>query len=144
MAKDEIEKIIDTFSFHELGYIPQEYIDVLHKLEERFILAVVIDIWSPKKIWLETFEKAGISKLFSASSFSSDHGMVKPSPKPFELVVNQLNLRKEECLVIGDSERRDLGGAMAAGIDCILVGGASSPKAAGCYSNLLEFTNEVE
>ena len=144
ISKDEIEKIIDTFAFHELGYIPQEFISVLHKLKERFILAAVIDIWSPKKPWLETFEKAGISKLFSASSFSSDHGMVKPSPKPFELVVNQLNLRKEECLVIGDSERRDLGAAIAAGIDCILVGGASSPRAAGCYLNLVEFSNEIQ
>lgn len=143
ITENEIEKIIDTFSFHELGHIPQEYIAVLHKLKEKFILAVVIDIWSPKKLWLDTFEKAGISKLFSASSFSSDHGMVKPSPKPFELVVNQLNLRKQECLVVGDSERRDLGGAMAAGINCILVGGASSPRAAGCYPNLLEFSNEA-
>jgi len=144
ITKEEIEKIIDTFAFHELGHIPQEFIGALHKLKERFILAVVIDIWSPKKPWLETFEKAGISNLFSALSFSSDHGMVKPSPKPFELVVSQLNLRKEECLVVGDSERRDLGGAMAAGIDCILVGGASSSRAVGCYPNLLEFSNEIQ
>jgi HAD superfamily hydrolase (TIGR01549 family) len=143
ITEEEIEKIIDTFAFHELGQIPQEFVAALHKLKERFILAVVIDIWSPKKPWIEAFEKAGISKLFSASSFSSDHGMVKPSHKPFELVVGHLNLRKEECLVVGDSERRDLGGAMAAGIDCVLVGGASSLNAAGCYSNLLAFTNEI-
>ena len=144
ITNKEIEKIIDTFSFHELGHIPQEFIDVLHKLKERFILAVVIDIWSPKKLWLETFEKAGITKLFSASSFSSDHGMVKPSPKPFELVVNQLGLPKDDCLVIGDSIRRDLGGAEAAGIDCVLVGGASDPRASGCYPSLLEFSHEIQ
>lgn len=144
IAKEEIEKIIDTFSFHELGYIPQEFIGVLRRLKERFILSVVIDIWSPKKLWLETFETAKITKLFSASSFSSDHGMVKPSPKPFELVVNQLGLPNDECLVIGDSIRRDLGGAEAAGIDCILVGGASDPRASGYYQSLLEFYNEIQ
>ncbi|WP_455207441.1 HAD family hydrolase [Kaarinaea lacus] len=144
ISKEEIVKIIDTFAYHELGYIPQEFIDILHKLKDRFILAVVIDIWSPKKPWLDTFKKAGISKLFSASSFSSDHGMVKPSPRPFELVVNQLNLPKEECLVVGDSVRRDLGGAVAAGIDCILVGGASDPRARACYPSLLEFSNEIQ
>ncbi len=143
ITEEEKEKIIDTFAFHELGRIPQEFVAALHKLKERFMLAVVIDIWSPKKPWIKAFEKAGIDKLFSASSFSSDHGMVKPSHKPFELVVSQLNLRKEECLVVGDSVRRDLGGAMAAGIDCVLVGGASSPNAAACYSNLLEFTHEI-
>jgi len=143
ITKEEIEKIIDTFAFHELGCIPKEFIGVLHKLKEDFILAVVIDIWSPKKMWLETFEKAGITKLFSAWSFSSDHGIVKPSPIPFELVVDKLNLPKDECLVIGDSIRRDLGGAVAAGIDCILVGGASDPRASGCYPSLLEFCNEI-
>lgn len=143
LTEEEKEKIIKTFSFHELGHITQEYVEVLHALNERFILAVVIDIWSPKKAWLETFEKTGLDKLFSAASFSSDHGMVKPSPKPFELVVNQLNIKKEECLVVGDSVRRDLGGAVAASIDCILVGGDNDPQAAGCYPGLLEFYNEI-
>lgn len=144
LPEEEKEKIIDTFSFHELGYITQEYAEALHTLSEHFILAVVIDIWAPKKAWLETFEKAGIQNLFSTSSFSSDHGMVKPSPKPFESVVSQLNLLKEECLVIGDSVRRDLGGAISAGIDCVLVGGACDPKAAGSYPSLLEFCNELQ
>ena len=143
LSEEEIKKIISTFAFHELGYIPNEFVEVLKTLKEHFTLSVVIDIWSPKKLWLETFEKAGISKLFSAWSFSSDHGMVKPSPKPFELVLSQLNLLKEECLVIGDSVRRDLGGAMAAGIDCVLVGGASDPRASGCYPSLLEFSSEI-
>ena len=144
LSAEEIKKIINTFAFHELGHIPNEFVEVLKALKERFTLSVVIDIWSPKKLWLETFEKAGISKLFSASSFSSDHGMVKPSPKPFELVIRQLNFLKEECLVIGDSVRRDLGGALAAGIDCVLVGGASDPNAAGSYPSLLEFSNEIQ
>ena len=144
LSVEEKDKIINTFAFHELGHIPQEFIGVLHKLKERFILAVVIDIWSPKKAWLDTFAKAGISKLFSASSFSSDHGMVKPSPKPFELVVEQLNLPKEKCLVIGDSVRRDLGGAVAAGIDCILMGSTNDPRARGCYPSLLDFSNEIQ
>lgn len=144
LPTEEINKIINTFAFHELGHIPHEFVEVLKTLKKRFILSVVIDIWSPKKLWLDAFEKAGISKLFSASSFSSDHGMVKPSPKPFELVVSQLNLLKEECLVVGDSVRRDLGGSLAAGIDCVLVGGASDPRASGCYPSLLEFSNEIQ
>jgi len=143
LPADEIHKIIDTFSFHELGHIPQEYIDALFQLREKFILSVVIDIWSPKKAWVDSFKASGIDELFSASSFSSDHGMVKPSPKPFELVLNQLKLKKEECLVIGDSPRRDLGGARAAGIDCILVGGAADAQALGSFPSLLDVCNII-
>ena len=143
LSGDEINRIIATFAFHELGYVPKEYAAALHKLRQRFTLAAVIDIWSPKAAWLDTFESAGISGLFSAASFSSDHGMVKPSPKPFELVLNQLGIAKSEALVVGDSPRRDLGGARSAGIDCILVGGAKHPRALRSFRSLLELCNAI-
>jgi len=140
---DEISRIVDTFAFHEIGYIPVDYIEALHKLNQRYQLAVVIDIWAPKTAWLTLFEESGIAKLFTASSFSSDHGMVKPSPKPFELVVEKLDVRKDRVLVIGDSVRRDLGGALAAGLDCVLVGGAEHPQALGSYKNLLALCRDI-
>ena len=144
LPASDTNKIIATFAFHERGKIPVEYISALHSLAKRFTLAVVIDIWSPKDTWLEEFEKAGISELFSAMSFSSDLGMVKPSPRPFELVLNTLGLGCSDAVVIGDSIRRDLGGAMAAGIDCILVGGATHNQALASYRDLLEFAQQFE
>ncbi len=143
LSEQEISKLVDTFAKHEAGNIPSEYVEALHRLSKKYKLAVVIDIWAPKKYWLDIFKDSGINNLFSASSFSSDHGMVKPSPKPFELVMNELNISRERCLVIGDSIRRDLGGASAAGIDCILVGGAKHEDALGCYRNLLEISDEL-
>lgn len=139
----EMANIIDTFAYHEIGQIPDEYIEVLHKLSEKFTLTLVIDIWSPKKRWLQLFANKGISELFKASSYSSDHGMVKPSPQPFLQILKQLNVDKQHCLVIGDSVRRDLGGAVAAGIDCVLVGDNRHPDAIACYNNLIEFYNAL-
>ncbi|MEE9429525.1 MAG: HAD family hydrolase [Melioribacteraceae bacterium] len=143
LSKKEMETLIDTFAFHELGHIPNEYLVALQNLHKRFTLAAVIDIWSPKKLWVELFEELGIMSLFNVISFSSDHGMVKPSPKPFELVMGQLEISSENALMIGDSARRDLGGANTANIDCVLVGGASSPKAICEYKNLLEFCDVI-
>ena len=143
LTGNEIEKIVETFAFHELGYIPTNCVAALNKLKKHFKLAAVIDIWSPKEAWLETFERAGISGLFSAMSFSSDHRMVKPSPKPFELVLSQLGVSSAEAIVVGDSVRRDLGGAKNASIDCILVGGAEHPHALRSFSNLLELCNAI-
>lgn len=140
---EEETNIINTFAFHELGYIPKEYIEALFKLNKYFVLSVVIDIWAPKDAWIQYFEKYNIDKLFVASSFSSDCKMVKPSPKPFEKVVTEINIPKEECLVIGDSIRRDLSGAINAGIDCVLVDGKKDPKALASFENLLEFTKEI-
>lgn len=140
---EEIERIVDTFSFHERGHIPNHYISALHRLRQHFTLAAVIDIWSPKSAWLDTFENAGISDLFSTMSFSSDHGMVKPSPKPFEIVLVQLGLTPSEAIVVGDSPRRDLGGAKAAGIDCILVGGARHPDEFASFPSLIELCSAL-
>lgn len=144
ISEPEKEKIIETFSFHEHGEISEAYVSALKKLKKQFILTLVIDIWAPKTMWVQTFKGIGIWEIFSAHSFSSDHGMVKPSPKPFEMVVQEINLPKEKCLVIGDSIRRDLGGSRAAEIDCVLVGGAKSNMAAGSYSTLLDFQKNVQ
>ena len=142
-SSHEKTNIINTFAFHELGFIPKEYVETLFKLNEYFILSVVIDIWAPKNMWIDTFIKHNIHPLFKASSFSSDCKIVKPSPKPFENVIDQLCVQKNECLVIGDSIRRDLGGATNAGIDCILVGKNKDDSALAIFESLLEFTQEI-
>ena len=139
----ELCKLIDTFAFHELGYIPQEYQQTLRRLAEYYVLAAVIDIWSSKVYWLNTFNQLGIAHVFSAISFSSDLGIVKPSAKPFEYVLRQLNLTKEHAVVVGDSIRRDLGGANAAGIDCVLVGGSQDKKALSSFVSLMDFSKHL-
>ncbi len=143
LSDTEKQKIVETFSYHEHGDIAEEYISALKRLKERFTLSLVVDIWAPKEMWVSTFKRLGIWRHFSAHSFSSDHGCVKPSAKPFEMVLQQLAISKEKCLVVGDSIRRDLGGAKAAGIDCVLVGGARSSDALACYGDLLEFDEAV-
>ena len=143
VADSDIENLIETFAFHELGHIPHKYVEILHLLSRNFVLAAVIDIWAPKRPWLQEFEKVGVLDLFTSISFSSDHGKVKPSPEPFEMVINQINIAKPDVMYIGDSVRRDLGGATNAGIDCILVGGENHPNAIANYSNLIELYEQI-
>lgn len=143
LNKLETQKIIKTFSFYELGYIPGEYIQVLKNLSSTFVLACVIDIWAPKDAWIEYFNSVGILSLFTLLSFSSDIKIVKPSPKPYQRVLSQLNFRPYEALIIGDSIRRDLGSAKASNIDCILVNGSQHPDAIASFNNLLDFYQEL-
>jgi HAD superfamily hydrolase (TIGR01549 family) len=143
LSTEEVGRIVETFSYHELGYIPDEYAEALHKLRKKFILAAVIDIWSPKKAWLEEFERAGIIDLFDATSFSSDHGVVKPSPTPYAMVLHQLGITDMDAVVVGDSATRDLAGARSAGIDCVLVGGAYHSEALMSCRDLLELTDLI-
>jgi len=137
-SDEEVEKIVDTFAEYEIGKISSQYVSLLHQLSLHFTLGLVIDIWSPKKKWLNLFQQRGITSFVSAYSFSSDHGIVKPSPKPFIQLVTELGADKRHCLMVGDSVRRDLGGAKAAGIDCVLVGGADHEDAVGKYNSLFD------
>lgn len=140
MSLDEMEfnLLESAFSFHELGSVPREYADALKKLSARYKLALVADIWSPKGAWIEEFEKKGIDQLFDVMVFSSDSGVVKPSPVPFIRALALAGATPGECVVIGDSVRRDLGGAKAAGLPCILVGGSRHEDAYASVSSFIE------
>jgi len=142
LSDTELSYLVDTFAHHERGVVPVEYIDALRKLGNQYCLALVIDIWSPKRLWLSYFQDLNILNEFEAISFSSDCRCVKPSPSGFLQVLREMNLLPHEAIVVGDSVRRDLGGATEAGIDCILVGGAKSKEAIATYPDLLSLSKE--
>ena len=138
LSEMDLELLIETFARHELGFVPPEYAAAINQLSQRFRLGLVIDIWAPKPLWIETLNQCGVLSLCESASFSSECGIVKPSPLPFLNVLEEMNVNREDAVVIGDSVRRDLGGATAAGIACVLVGGAKHPSALGSVANLIE------
>lgn len=139
--KRDLDLLIETFAYFERGVVPPEFAAVILKLRRTHKLGLVADIWAPKESWLVEFRRAGIASAFQAMSFSSDHGMVKPSPEPFRHIVQELCADPGRTVVIGDSVRRDLGGARAAGLPCILVGGAQDQSALHSFESLLCLQN---
>ena len=138
LSEIDLELLIETFARHELGFVPPAYATAINQLSQRFRLGLVIDIWAPKTLWIETLNQCGVLSLCESASFSSECGIVKPSPLPFLNVLEEMRVNREDAVVIGDSVRRDLGGATAAGIACILVGGAKHPSALGSVANLID------
>jgi FMN phosphatase YigB (HAD superfamily) len=138
VSEMDLELLIETFARHELGLVPPEYAAAISQLSQRFRLGLIIDIWAPKTLWIETLNQCGVLSLCASASFSSECGIVKPSPLPFLNVLEEMHINREDAVVIGDSVRRDLGGATAAGIACVLVGGAKHPSALGSVANLID------
>jgi FMN phosphatase YigB (HAD superfamily) len=143
LSEKDLELLIETFARHELGFVPPEYAASIKRLSQTFRLGLVIDIWAPKTQWIETLNQYGVLPLCEATSFSSDCGMVKPSPRSFLKVLEEMQVDPQDAVVIGDSVRRDLGGATAAGISCILVGGASHPSALKSVASLIDVVDSV-
>jgi FMN phosphatase YigB (HAD superfamily) len=139
---DELDLLTQTFAYHELGNIPPAYAASIRALALQFRIGLVTDIWSPKELSVAELQYSGIWPCCETAVFSADTGMVKPSPQPFLQALTQMQIDRmnaaNDVLVIGDSVQRDLGGATAAGLPCLLVGGATHPKAYGTAKNLLE------
>ena len=69
--------------------------------------------------------------FFQARIISSRLGFKKPDPRPFRIAIKEIGASIEECVYIGDSPERDLWGAAAAGMRCVLF-----RKPAGPYGGM--------
>jgi HAD superfamily hydrolase (TIGR01509 family) len=126
----ELRLLEQTFAHHELGRVPEAYAEAVNALARRHRLGLVADLWSTPAPWRAELARAGVRAAFEVLVFSSDHGCVKPSPRLFQVALDRMGARPEACLVIGDSARRDVGGARAAGIAALWIGEGDPPPGA--------------
>lgn len=121
LEKSEVALLEQVFAIHEIGTIPDSHAKVLHRLRESHRLGVVSDIWSRKTLYPREFTRAGIRDLFEVVVFSSDHGHLKPSPYPFAKAIEAFDAARSTIVFVGDSLRRDVAGAKAAGLSTIWI-----------------------
>ena len=120
-SESELSLLEEVFAKHEVGRVSQEYADTLHFLAKRYRLGLVTNTWSRKSKYVEELKRAEVFALFDALVFSSDGCTVKPSPALFQRAVASLGVERSEALVIGDSLRCDIGGALASGLRSIWI-----------------------
>jgi putative hydrolase of the HAD superfamily len=65
--------------------------------------------------------------LIEAAISSSEHGLMKPHPSIFRAALDLVNVPAGEALMVGDSVRQDIDGAVAVGMRAVLVHRAPSP-----------------
>jgi putative hydrolase of the HAD superfamily len=72
------------------------------------------------KAWMRLNE-AGLDGYFDAVVTYDDTGKRKPAKEPFLLICDQLNIKPEECLMLGDWPERDVQGGRLAGMKTCLA-----------------------
>lgn len=98
------------------------YDDVPHVLDSLRAQGATMGIVSEWEPSLASFcRRMGLSHAFRVFVSSAAEGIVKPSPRLFELAVKRLGASAEETLFVGDDYRLDIIGARAAGITPVLV-----------------------
>lgn len=73
----------------------------------------------------------GIADCFDDIFISSDYGVKKPNVRFFSAPLKKYNLKKSDCLMIGNDEICDIGGARLAGMDSIYLHTNLSPDYQG-------------
>lgn len=78
---------------------------IIEELGKRFPLVLVTNFYGNMPVVLQEF---GLSHLFKDIIESSVVGIRKPDPELFALGVKALGIESKECVVIGDSYRKDI------------------------------------
>lgn len=93
----------------------------IEELSKHYKLGVVSDaIYSPGRCLRQWLEMHGLINYFSGFAFSDEVGHSKPHRSMFESVADQLDVRLEEMLHLGDRDHNDVKGPHALGMKAVL------------------------
>ena len=121
LSDNEFAILEEVFCEHEIGTIPHGYTNVLRQLHKTHRLGIVSDIWSRSDRFYQELDRAGVRELFEVIIFSSDIGIIKPSPRIFQKALDSLGVDVSRVVYIGDSLRRDVTAAKGFGMAAVWI-----------------------
>jgi putative hydrolase of the HAD superfamily len=83
--------------------------------------------------------------LITATVSSSQHGLMKPHPSIFAAALQLVDVQADEALMVGDSLRQDVEGALRAGMRAVLLrrGDGPAPRMAGSEVPVIRSLREL-
>jgi putative hydrolase of the HAD superfamily len=92
---------------------------VLHDLKKNYRLALITN--GAPDIQGTKIDGSNLASFFETIIISGDHGFGKPDLRIFQLALERLKVAAHETVMIGDSLKRDIAGADAAGLRTIWI-----------------------
>ena len=86
------------------------------EFQKKYTLVMVSNFYGNLSAILQSF---GVSDFFPTIIESAVVGVRKPSPDIFKLAVQAVNVRADECVVIGDSYTKDIMPANSIGCETV-------------------------
>jgi HAD superfamily hydrolase (TIGR01662 family) len=98
------------------------YDDVPDVLRELAAAGLRIGLISNSHRCLSSFQSHfELQGLIAATVSSSDHGLMKPHPSIFSAALQLVNVEAADAVMVGDSLRQDIEGALRAGMRAVLL-----------------------
>lgn len=91
----------------------------------------------------EALDAAGLREFFDAVVDSGLVGIEKPDPRIFHIALEELGVRPEEAIYVGDLYDVDVLGARAAGIDAVLLGPADPDRPCRTTGSIKEIADAL-
>ena len=97
----------------------RDTLSTLAQLKEKGIKIGLISNCSPDTP--ETWGETPFITLFDTTVFSSSAGLKEPDPRIYQLAMDQLQLKSEECIYVGDGDSNELSGARETGMYPVMI-----------------------
>jgi HAD superfamily hydrolase (TIGR01662 family) len=102
--------------------VDEEAVSVMRALHANGIkLGIVSNTMFPAFAIDDVLEHDGLLEWFPVRIYSSDVGYMKPHPKIFEMALDQLGVRADRTIFIGDRMDNDVRGASRLGMTTVLI-----------------------
>ena len=129
----------------EAGIMIDGAINFLESIKDREMAIITNGI---AKTQHGRFDRTNTKRFFKEIFISQEMRVAKPDKAFFDIVLDTIKKAPEECIVIGDSEKSDIQGAINANIDSIFINfdGKISEKATysvSSYEDLFELLKTI-
>ena len=117
-VKELVEARYQTFV--EIIELSNNILPLLEDLGKRYRLALLSNFPCGRSI-RDGITKLGMTPHFDTIVVSGELGWVKPDPRPYQALLDQLEEKPEDCIYIGDNWLADVQGSKAIGMQSILT-----------------------
>jgi putative hydrolase of the HAD superfamily len=144
LAEAELHALERAFNASQIcGAMPLPgVIDVVEQLSAHVRLAIISNTRSHQLIE-GIVTRFGVREAFDPFLTSAGFGYRKPSPRLFEAVLDAWGVMPDEVVTIGDSLRKDVGGAKAVGMRAIWLKTDATEAGGGEADVVAELPKEV-
>jgi putative hydrolase of the HAD superfamily len=122
--------------------VPREgAVELLGWLKENGYKIGLVSNWSDEvpTVWNDI----PLSDYFDVSVFSCRVGIMKPDPRIYHMACDQLSIKPEECLFVGDGDSGELSGASGVGMSTVLISDDKADHLPGRQISSLDEIKEI-
>jgi putative hydrolase of the HAD superfamily len=121
-TRDLLVKVYEEAILSDPPNLKEGVFEALDYVRDRYKIGLIsVTGVSPGRIVREILRDHGILHYFDVLTFSDEVKLVKPNPRLFTACLNELNVRPENAVHVGDSYKSDVIGAIDAGMRTIWV-----------------------